>query len=175
MNKAVNISDPDGKVSAEQVTLSVQERLAWLEMLRKDIYHLGMAVDTDADKFGNAPSGVSLKFQYTLLDMKANELIIKLKRAMKELFWFVTQDINRKNGTNYDPTLIRFDVNKSAITNDAETVAIIEQSRGIVPDTILLSKHPFVDDVNQAMRDLAAQKKANAQTFLNDDLKEDEQ
>lgn len=170
MNKAVNISDPNGKITAEQVTLSVSERLAWLEMLRRDIYHIGMAVDTDADKFGSAPSGVSLKFQYTLLDMKSTPLITKLKRAMQEFFWFATQDINQKNGTDYDSALVRFDVNKSMITNDAEIVLMIQQSEGIVPDTILLAKHPFVDDVNQAMADLAAQKAKNARRFLNSDV-----
>ena len=43
INKAVSISDPSGKISAEQVTLNVTERLAWLDMLRRDIYHIGQA------------------------------------------------------------------------------------------------------------------------------------
>ncbi len=63
-------SGADGKVEAKQVELPVAGRLEFLKMLRKDIFHFGMGIDTDSDKFGNAPSGVSLKFQYTLLDQK---------------------------------------------------------------------------------------------------------
>ena len=118
-------------------------------MLRSDMYSLGMAIDTTADKFATAPSGVALKFLYTPLDQKANMLVVKLRRALKEFMWFVAQDINLKQGTDYDSSLIRVDVNKTVITNDAETVTMIQQSQGIVPDTILLAKHPFVDDVNQ--------------------------
>lgn len=169
VNKAVNISDPNGKITAEQVTLSVSERIAWLKMLRDDMYNIGLAVDVDNDELGNAPSGVSIAFKYTPLDLKANMLIVKLKRAMKDFFWFIVRDINIKNKTKYDSALIRFDVNKSRITNDQETVQMIRDSQGIVPDTILLAKHPFVDDVNQAMADLAAQKKERTEMFLNSD------
>lgn len=170
LNKAVSISDPQGKVTAEQVTLSVTERIAWLQMLRSDIYNLGMAIDTTAEHFANAPSGVSLKFLYTPLDLKANMLIGKLKLALKELFWFFTYDINLKNGTNYDSSLIRADVNKTIITNDLETVSMIQQSQGLVPDNLLLAKHPFVDDVNQALKDLEKQKQEATNRFLNSDI-----
>jgi len=173
MNKAVHIDDPDGKINAEQVSLGVQERIAWLELLRKDMYHIGMAVDTDADKFGSAPSGVSLKFQYTLLDMKANKQILKLGVAMKDFMWFVVEDINRRDKKTYDSALVRFDINKSVPINDSETVQIIAQSQGLVPDTILLAKHPLVDDVNQAQADMEAQRanaaKRQKEAFLIDD------
>ncbi len=165
INKAVSVSDPNGKIQAQQVTLDVADRLEWLKMLRRDIYQLGMAIDTDDETFGSSTSGVALKFKYTQLDMKADKMIVKLKKAMKEIFWFLTEDINRKNNTDFDFRLIRFDVNKSMITNDLEAVQIITQSQGLVPDTLLLAKHPYVDDVNQAIRELKKQKQEEADTF----------
>ena len=173
INKAVSISDPSGKIQAEQVNLSVTDRIAWLKLLRNDMYHIGMAVDMNDDTLGNTPSGVALAFKYTPLDMKADMLIAKLRRSMKELFWYLTQDINMKNSTSYDSALIRFDINKSRISNDAETVELIMNSQGLVPDTILLAKHPLVDDVNQALEDLATQKKERASGFLNSDIPPD--
>lgn len=98
INKAVNISDSTGRVEAKQVELSAAGRLEWLKMLRRDIYHLGMGIDVDSETFGSAPSGVSLKFRYAQLDLKANKMVPKLKAAIKELLWFVTDDYNRRNG-----------------------------------------------------------------------------
>ena len=63
-NIAVHISDSSGKIEAKQVELPVSGRLEYLKMLRKDIFRFGMGIDVDSDKFGTAPSGVSLKFQY---------------------------------------------------------------------------------------------------------------
>jgi len=174
INKAVSISDPSGKISAEQVTLNVTERLAWLDMLRRDIYHIGRGIDMNDEKLGSAPSGVSLKFRYTLLDLKADPLVSKLKVMLKELSWFITQDINLKNGTDYDYTLIKYDVHKSMIVNDAETVDIIQKSQGLVPDKMLLAKHPFVDDVAQAYEELQKQREENAKMFISDDDDKDD-
>lgn len=153
VNKAVSVSDPEGKIEARQVTLGVSERLEWLKMLRRDIYHLGMAIDTDDETFGTAPSGVALRFRYTQLDMKADRMILKLKRAMKDFFWFLTEDFNRRLGASFDFRLVRFDIHKSMITNDLETVQMINLSRGLVPDALLLARHPFVDDVNQVLQE----------------------
>ena len=91
INKAVSVqSTGDSKITAKQIELPVAGRLEFLKMLRKDIFQFGMGIDTDSDKFGNAPSGVSLKFQYTLLDQKAGNMIAKLKKVIKGLLWYVT-------------------------------------------------------------------------------------
>ena len=166
INRAVHVEGSDGgRIQAEQVTLPVEGRLEWLKMLRRDIFHFGQGVDTDADRFGNAPSGVSLKFQYTQLDLKANALAVKLKRAIKDFFWFITDDYNRHHGTRYDSNLVNITINKSMITNDLETVQMITASQGIVSDKTLLANHPMVDDVNAELQELAAQKKEEAERF----------
>jgi SPP1 family phage portal protein len=163
VNKAVCIDGADGGVTAQQVELSLEERLKWLDMLRHDIYHFGMGIDTSDEQLGSNPSGVALKFKYTQLDLKANPMILKLKKALKELFWFITEDMNRQQGTKYDSTKITVTINKTMITNDTETVSMINASRGLVPDKILLAAHPLVDDVNQAMQDMEEQQKKQDQ------------
>lgn len=158
INKAVNVQGFDGgHIEAKQVELPVTGRLEFLKMLRRDIFHFGMGVDTDNDKFGNAPSGVSLKFQYTLLDLKAQAMSARLRKAIKELLWFFTEDYNRKNHTNYDSSLIQVQLNKTMITNDMETVTMIQNSKGIVSDKTLLGAHPFVSDINAELEELKAQ------------------
>lgn len=165
INKAVNISDSSGRVEAKQVELSAEGRLEWMKMLRRDIYHLGMGIDVDAETFGSAPSGVALKFRYAQLDLKANKMIPKLKRAIKELLWFVTDDYNRRYGTAYDYELISVVLTKSLITNDYETVQMINLSKGVVSDDTLLAHHPFVDDVNTEKVALQEQEEKELQGY----------
>lgn len=176
INKAVNMmsSGSDGRIEAKQIELPVAGRLEFLKMLRKDIFHFGMGVDTDSDKFGNAPSGVSLKFQYTLLDQKAGNMIAKLRKVIKELLWFVTEDYNSKHNTAYDANDIQIDINKNIITNDVEMVNMIQASKGIVSDKTLLAVHPFVSDVNAEMQEIEAQEQKAIEKFGNEMLKYDE-
>ncbi|MEA5082710.1 MAG: phage portal protein [Lachnospiraceae bacterium] len=157
INRAVNISDSSGSIDAKQVNLPVSGRIDWLKMLRRDIFDFGMGVYTDSEKLGNA-SGVSLKFQYTQLDLKANTMTPRLKAAIKDFFWFITDDYNRNNGTDFDSSLINISLNRTMITNDLEIVQMIDLSEGIVSEKTLLSKHPFVDDVNEEIKQIEAKK-----------------
>lgn len=165
INHAVNIDDTDGGVAAHQVELSLQGRIDYLKMLRRDIYHFGMGIDIDNETFGTAPSGVSLQFHYAGLDHKAGNMASKLKKAIKEFFWFVTDDYNRKNGTAYDSNLIRVNLNYSKIANDVETVQIITQSKGVVSDRTLLENHPYVTDINEELKQLALEQKEEQERF----------
>ena len=105
-----------------------------------------------SETFGSAPSGVALQFRYAGLSYKADNMAVRLKRAIKEFFWFLTDDYNRRNGTNFESGRIRVSLNYSRIANDAETVEMIMQSRGLVSDKTLLIHHPYVEDVNEELK-----------------------
>ena len=159
VNKAVQISDSSGSVEAKQVELPVEGRLDWMQMLRKDIFHFGMGVDTDSDDWGKAASGVALKFQYAMFYLKINGIVPEIKRAMKEFFRFAVEDWNRENGTDWDWKKIQITLNTNGITDDLETMQIIKESKDIVSEKTLLGKHPFVEDVNSEMEQLERERK----------------
>ena len=159
INKAVQISDSSGNVEAKQVQLPVEGRLDWMQMLRKDIFHFGMGVDTDSDDWGKAASGVALKFQYAMFYLKINGIVPEIKRAVKEFFRFATEDWNRENGTDWDWRKIQITLNTNGITDDMETMQIIAASKGMVSEKTLLGKHPFVEDVNSEMEQLERERK----------------
>ena len=161
INKAVNITDSSGNVEARQVELSMSGRLEFLKRLRKDIFEFGQGVDTDPETLGNSPSGVSLKFQYTLLELKASSVAVKLKQCIKEIIGYMIDDYNRKNGTEYDSSIIKVALKRNAVTNDYETVEMIEKSKGILSDETLLSMHPFVEEISME-EDAVAESKAKA-------------
>lgn len=154
INRAVNISDSQGSVTAQQVNLPVTERIEWLNMLRRDIYHFGMGIDIEDEKLGNAPSGVALKFRYANLKHKCELMVPSLKKAIKEFYWFMLADYNAKNGTAYNADDIKITLNFSQIANDLETVQILSASTGIISQKTQLENHPFVTDVNDELERL---------------------
>ena len=159
VNKAVQISDSSGSVEAKQVELPVEGRLNWMQMLRKDIFHFGMGVDTDSDDWGRAASGVALKFQYAMFYLKINGIVPEIRKAVKEFFRFAVEDWNREKGTDWNWKDIQVTLNTNGITDDAEIMQIIRDSKGIVSEKTLLGKHPFVEDVNSEMEQLARERK----------------
>ncbi|MBR5467934.1 MAG: phage portal protein, partial [Firmicutes bacterium] len=147
INKAVHINDNGGAVEAKQTELSMEGRLEFMKMLRRDIFQFGQGVDLDVDRLSNAPSGVSLRYQYTLLDLKADSVITRLKKAIKELLWYIVEDYNMKHETEFDSEDLRVSIKKNMITNDYETVQMINMSNELLSRETLLSMHPFVEEV----------------------------
>ncbi len=158
VNKAVQISDSSGSVEAKQVELPVEGRLSWMRMLRKDIFHFGMGVDTDSDDWGKAASGVALKFQYAMFYLKINGIVPEIRKAIKTFLRFAVEDRNREKGTDWDWRKIQVALNTNGITDDLETMQIIKESKDIVSEKTLLGKHPFVEDVNSEMEQLKAER-----------------
>lgn len=159
VNKAVHINDSSGHVEAKQVTLPVEGRLQWLKMLKKDIFHFGMGVDTDTENLGRAPSGVALKFQYAMFYLKINSIMPEIRKAIKELIRFKVEDECRKRQQKWDWREVEITLNTSGITDDTEAMQVIVESKGLVSEKTLLGKHPFVEDVNDEMERLEVERK----------------
>jgi SPP1 family phage portal protein len=162
INRAVSVNSQGGHVDMKQLDLQMAGRIDWLKELWKAIHVFGQAVDVTNDQLGNAPSGISLEFQYTLLDLKADNMIIEAENALKEHLAFLTLELNRKEGKDYDSEKVHVTFNKSRITNDKELVDMINESINFVPDRILLAAHPLVHDADQAYKDLMEQREKQA-------------
>ena len=160
INRAVSVgaAGAGNNVTMQQLDMQMQGRIDWLKQLWDAIHYFGCVVDPSKDSIGNAASGISLEFQYSLLDLKANNMITEAEPALVEYFWFITEDFNRQNNTNYDADLVSIQFNKSRVTNNLETVQMIVQSQDLLPDKLLLQAHPLVKDADQAYKDLLAER-----------------
>ena len=67
-----------------------------LDRLEENIYLFGQGVNTKTDKFGAAPSGIALKFLYSLLDLKSNIMARRFSVAIKKFCWFAAKYLEIK-------------------------------------------------------------------------------
>jgi SPP1 family phage portal protein len=144
--KGVAVSDEGGDVNTVQGEVPTQSIHAHLDRLIEDIYQFGQGVNTNTDKFGNSPSGIALKFLFSLLDMKASVLEVKLKKSLRELLWFVCEYMSIYDGKEYDYKKFTFTFNKSMLMNDLEQVQIGQMSLGSISKETIRENHPWVAD-----------------------------
>lgn len=150
-NKAVHINDNSGNIEAKQIDLPMEGRLAWLNSLRRDIFNFGMGIDLNSENFTQAPSGVALKFQYSLFTLKIQSITAGLKNAIAQLLKFAIEDFQRKNNLNLSNSKVDIILNLNNIVDDVETMSIIRESTGLVSKKTLLGRHPFVADANDEL------------------------
>ena len=71
-------------------------------------------------------TNVVIRSRYTLLDLKANKLIKRLKRFLKPIIQVVLDEINTKNGTDYQYTDVKVDFTPVIPTNEQENAQIAQ-------------------------------------------------
>lgn len=147
-----------GGVDSLNNEIPVEAKTKFLDITRKEIFFFGYGIDIDTDKFASAPSGVSLKFLYSLLDLKANALIRKLKITLQSFVEFISIYLQLTKKITYDVKQITFLINKSMIFNEAEKITSVKSSDGIISERTMLENHPFVEDVEEELLRLADQR-----------------
>lgn len=161
VNGVARTNDTAGKIDAKLLPIPYEARQALLKGLKELIYEFGRAVDTsNKDLIGQAPSGVSLEFLYTDLDMKADDCIGGLTSAIHEVLWYVLQDLKMQGKIPQEINEFDFKIefNKSRIFNENEKITTLNN------DTILstktkLEKHPLCDDVDMELQRIKEEQK----------------
>lgn len=151
--------DPDGDVGSLDTTFDGTTFGELLDRIRKDAYEDGGGVDMQSDKTGDK-SGVGLKFLYSDLDLDLNELKQEMDVFFEWLLWFIDYDIRAKGGQDYSNVEVTFEYNKTNIVNESELISMINSSRDMIPDEVLLPRHPFVDDVTEVEDAIERQREA---------------
>lgn len=117
--------DDTGGLDILTVDVPYQARKTKADEDEKNIYRFGMGFNSAQSGDGNI-TNVVIRSRYTLLDLKANKLIKRLKRFLKPIIRVVLDEINSKNGTDYQYTDVIVDFNLVIPTNEQENAQIAQ-------------------------------------------------
>lgn len=116
--------DEDGGVDIKTIDIPYEARQAKLEIDKEGIYHFGMGVNTSGLKDSSATVSIAVKAAYSLLDMKTNKLVIRLKQFLRKLLKIVLAEVNEQNGTDYQQSDVYFCFEPEVPTNALENAQI---------------------------------------------------
>ena len=93
-------------------------------------------------------TNVVIKSRYALLDLKCNKLEKNLKKFLREIIEVILNDLNKKDGTDYQQKDVYFDFEREIITNELDNANIKKTKADIrkVEIDILLGLKGVIDD-----------------------------
>ncbi len=157
--KAIKVDGGDGTgVDTLSATVQIEAIDSFLDRLEENIFLFGQGINMKSDKFGNSPSGIALKFLYSLLDLKSNIMARKFSFAIKNFTWFLTEYLALSNKGVYDNSTVKITFTKSMLINDKEMVEIGLQSKGIISDETIISNHPWVENTGEEQERIKAER-----------------
>lgn len=148
---ANNEIEGKGNLRTLQIDIPVEARKVLLEELKKQIYEFGQGLQQDVESVGNA-SGVALKFFYRKLELKSGNMETEFKESLGKLVRAILRHLNIPC-VKIQQTYVR-----NMISNDLENAQIAQQSIGIIPMKNILQNHPWVDDLEEALKNIEKEK-----------------
>lgn len=103
------------------VDIPYQARKTKADEDEKNIYRFGMAFNSSQSGDGNI-TNVVIRSRYTLLELKADKLVKRIKRFLKGIIQVVLDEINAKNGTDYQYSDVEIKFEYIVPTNEQENI-----------------------------------------------------
>jgi len=166
--KAISLSTADG-ASAEPKTMEIpkEARMAIMEWIEDKIYEVGQGVN-ETKMTGGSITNVVIKAMYTGLELKADQLIVKLKASLQEFMYFVVKFINDRDKKSYNYKDIEFVFDKSMIFNNKEIVESLVLLVGVISKKTILANIPYVTDVEEELAQIALELKEQVKSLGGD-------
>ena len=138
--------DAGGSLDVKTTDIPYQARLTKLQLDETNIYRFGMGFNSAQIGDGNI-TNVVIKSRYALLDLKCNKLEKNLKKFLGEMIKIVLDDINKRNGTDYQQKDVYFDFEREVITNASDNASIkkIEADTKAVEINLLMGLAQVLD------------------------------
>lgn len=167
--KAINV-DGDGGVDTKQAEIPMQSIDSHLDRLKENIFTFGQGIDPTTDDFGGNSSGITLKFLYSLLDLKASQTERKFRKSIQVFLWFLCEYLAMSGQGEYDYKSVGFTFRYNIMANDKENAEIARDSMGIISQQTIVENHPFVNDAEVEMERIDSEKSAYS---IEDELDEE--
>lgn len=162
--KAINMenmgSDDKSGVQTIAIDIPVEARNKLLEVCRKQIYEQGQGLDPHPEGGYSNSSGEALKFMYSSLELKAGLMEIEFRPGFNKLIRFMAKSLGYHE---YFPIIQTW--TRNAIKNDLETAQIAQSSLGIVSNKTILKNHPWVEDVEEELKQLKLEEDAKEENL----------
>lgn len=116
--------DEGGTVDFKTVDIPYEARKVKLELDEKNIYRFGFGLNTSGLKDTSATTNIAIKAAYSLLDLKASKLEIRLKQFLRKIIKVVLDEINTEEGTDYQQKDVKIVFEHEVMSNAQENAEI---------------------------------------------------
>ncbi|GMQ61191.1 phage portal protein [Vallitalea maricola] len=139
--------------------------------LYKDIFFLSQVPALTDESFAGNLTGIAIKYKLIGLEQLAIMKENKFEPAEKKKIKLITNVINMKKGTGYNPDDIEIIFTRNMILNDLEDIEKAQGLEGITSKRTQLKQLNFIDDVDEEIEQIEREKeKENDSLDFEDDL-----
>jgi SPP1 family phage portal protein len=156
---------PDGETANELLRKSVAD----------DIHKFTFVPNLTDEKFAGISSGVAMRFKLLGLEQLTGIKERWFREALRIRLRLFANFLSLKGAADLDIDKIQISFSRSLPVNELEIAQTLQAYKDLVPDELLMSQVPFVEDADKAVKDMQKQRadraKESAMMFATTPLK----
>lgn len=167
MRESKIIQLPDSSAKAEWLIKSINDTQVEniLKRIHDSIYRIAQCPDFSSESFvGGVSSGVAIRYRLTGMETRAGKIEAEMKKALQRRIEIICGIATLKLGEEVFRD-IEIDFKRNIPEDLTSTINLINSLKGSVSDATLLGQLPFIDDVNEELERVEAQKAANMELY----------
>ena len=158
--KVTTVDGVQGGVEALKVEVDAANYQAILMQLKRAIVENGRGFDAKEERMDGDPNQMNIESMYTDIDLDVNAMETEFQAGFEELKWFIDQYLIHTGNSDYTDTDLEFVFNRDIFINEDAKIDNCTKSVGIVSNKTILSRHPWVTNVEHEIRQLEEDKQA---------------
>jgi len=158
--KVTTVDGVQGGVEALKVEVNAQNYQAILMQLKRAIVENGRGFDAKEERMDGDPNQMNIESMYTDIDLDVNGMETEFQAGFEELKWFIDQYLIHKGNADYTDEPVEFVFNRDIFINEDAKIDNCAKSVGIISNKTILSRHPWVTNVNHELKLIEEDKEA---------------
>ena len=156
--KVTTVDGVQGGVETLNVEVNAANYQAILMQLKRAIVENGRGFDAKEERMDGDPNQMNIESMYTDIDLDVNAMETEFQAGFEELKWFIDQYLIHQGHADYSEEEVEFIFNRDIFINEDAKIENCVKSVGIISNKTILSRHPWVTNVNHEMSEIEADK-----------------
>ena len=158
--KVTTVDGVQGGVEALKVEVNAQNYQAILMQLKRAIVENGRGFDAKEERMDGDPNQMNIESMYTDIDLDVNAMETEFQAGFEELKWFIDQYLIHQGEADYTEEEVTFVFNRDIFINEDAKIENCSKSVGIVSNKTILTRHPWVTNLEHELRQIEEDKQA---------------
>ena len=152
--KVTTVDGVQGGVETLKVEVNAENYQAILMQLKRAIVENGRGFDAKEERMDGDPNQMNIESMYTDIDLDVNAMETEFQAGFEELKWFVDQYLNHSGHGDHTDEEVEFVFNRDIFINEDAKIDNCVKSNGIISKKTILSRHPWVTNVERELTQL---------------------
>lgn len=156
--KVTTVDGVQGGVETLKVEVNAQNYQAILMQLKRAIVENGRGFDAKEERMDGDPNQMNIESMYTDIDLDVNAMETEFQAGFEELKWFIDQYLIQTGHPDFTEESVEFVFNRDIFINEDAKIANCVQSVGIISNKTIISRHPWVTDLEHELAQIEQDK-----------------